>query len=115
MPSTLIGAQSGGVQLVSGRFFSGTIWPIGGVQLKAGISNSGPVYVALSGGVTIISGGALASGGMLDGYELSPGNTYFVPKFAVSGLLAASSGGGTVMVTCAAAVSGFCRVFWEGL
>lgn len=109
MPSTLIGAQSGGVYLVSGKFFSGTIWPIGFWTLKAARANSGMVYVGLSGGVTITSGGALASGGMLDGMEMAPGDTYPVPKFAVSGN---ASG---VMVTCAAGVSGFCRVFWEGL
>lgn len=109
MPSTLIGAQSGGVQLVSGNFFSGTSWPHGGIQLKASRSNSGHVYVGLSGGVTQTSGGALASGGMLDGMEVAPGDAYFIPKLVCSGRATA------VFITCDPTVSGRCRVFWEGL
>jgi hypothetical protein len=114
MPSTIIGAQSGGVSLVSGRFFSGAIWPIGGLQLIADRNNSGAVFVALSGNVTISSGGGLGSGGMLDGLPLYPGDSYFVPKFAISGNLA-TSGTAIVTVTVAAGVSGFCRLYWEGL
>ncbi len=64
MPSALLGFLSGGNNLLSGNYFSGqgVPHPVGGVQLRADKSNSGSIYVTLSGGVTITSGGLTASG-----------------------------------------------------
>lgn len=118
MPSTIVGDLSGGALLVSGNLFSGTaLWAnAGGLQLALDDGAPGAVYVGLPGlsgnYPSTISGGALASGlsgyYLTDGMELSPGDSYFVPKSRlVSGLAtprfvmpAASSGG---------------RVFWEVL
>lgn len=109
MPSLIVGAQSGGVPLVSGAIWSGNVVnkPNGGIQLRADFSNSGVVYVAYSGNVTIASGGALSSGGMMDGMPVGPGDGYFVPKLAIM------SGQPNVWFTVPAAISGFARIFWE--
>lgn len=84
MPSTMCFPQSGGTWICSGDIFSGTRYPVGGVQLALSKSGAGPVFVCipnLSGDVaTMNSGGSLSSGGMADGMELIPGGTYFVPK-----------------------------------
>lgn len=106
MPSSLPGFVSGGSLLVSGNPWSGNNVPIGGIQLKLAFNASGRVYVALSGNVTITSGGALASGGMNDGVELSPGEGYFIPKLGASGIM-------SVFVAVPPAASGQCRIFWE--
>ena len=108
MPSCLPGFVSGGALLVSGNPWSGTRLPVGGIQLKSASTSSGSVYVGYSGGITMLSGGALSSGGLLDGMELRPGEGYFVPKLAVSGVM-------NVFVAVPPAVSGQCRVFWEVL
>lgn len=107
MPSTLVGAQSGGVFLVSGNPYSGRPGFLRGIVLKSSIASSGNVYVSCSGGVTITSGGALASGGMMDGMELVPGQ-FYPGGFYLPG----TEGPAGIALTCAATVSGFVRVFW---
>lgn len=124
MPSTLVGDFSGGVFLVSGNILSGTPWDMGvgypgahgwmgGVQLKLAKLAPGTVYVGLpnpyvlSGvSTTLNSGGALASGGLLDGMELNPGEDYFVAKSRLV------SGWQSIRVVMPAASSG-ARLFWE--
>ena len=122
MPSTLVGGQSGGVLLVSGNVYSGSILDIGtgypggqgrvgGCQLKLASSASGSVYVGLPGlsgaAVTIGSGGFLSSGGLADGIPLSPGQDYFVPRSRLV------SGVETIQLIPEAAASGQARLFWE--
>lgn len=108
MPSTQLFVQSGGIGLVSGNLYSGGPQLVGGVQMKLAAAAPGLIYVALpnlSGTVgTFSSGGSLSSGGLTDGMELSPGESYFVPKTRlVSGietirlLAPATSSGGRVM------------------
>lgn len=108
MPSVIVGAQSGGVVLISGNPFSGRLWPIAGVLLKPSRDNTAAVYATFSGVATITSGGGLSSGGGADGMELSPGDAYMVPKAFCSGDVQ------KIRLTVAAASSGQ-RVFWEGL
>lgn len=112
MPSTLVTAASGApFPLVSGNFWSGTggFHPVGGIQLRAGLSNSGSVYVGLSGGMTVTSGGFFLSGGGLnDGMPLAAGDSLFIPKVAFQ-----TSGVVNVYVNCDAACSGQARIFWE--
>ncbi len=113
MPSTVLISQSGGMGLVSGTIYSGTPWPVGGVQLLySNTAQSGPIYVGLpnqSGTVsTGASGGNLSSGGMADGMEMIPGNSYFVPKVRLS------SGIESIRLIVPAAASG-ARVFWESM
>jgi hypothetical protein len=95
MPSQRLGFLSGGTNILSGNYFSGqgSIHPVGGIQLRAASTNSGLIYVGLSGGVTTGSGvfqqsGSFLSGlGKMDGIPLGPGDPYLIPKvaFAVSG------------------------------
>ncbi len=106
MPSAIPGFVSGGTLLVSGNPWSGTRLPLGGVLIKSATVASGNVYIGLSGGVTMLSGGALSSGGMLDGMELRPGGEYFVPKLGASGIM-------NIFVGVPPAASGQCRLFWE--
>lgn len=116
MPAQLLGFLSGGTNLLSGNYFSGqgAYRPVGGVQLRAASTNSGNIYVALSGGVTIGSGtfqqsGSLLSGlGRMDGIPLSPGDPYFIPKTAFS-----VSGNPQIYAQPDSACSGQARVFWE--
>lgn len=130
MPSLILGFISGnGTNIVSGNYWSGqgTIHPVGGVQLLTHPSNSGIVYVALSGaiglnsggrGITINSGvsqlsGGLVSGlGVMDGMPLSPGVSYFIPKLAFP---QSSSGVILPQVWCQpdAACSGQARIHFE--
>lgn len=116
MPSLQVFPQSGGIGIVSGNPYSGTLFPVGGVQLKVDTSG-GPIYVGLaiplgvtppvSGGpMTFTSGGSLTSGGLLDGVQLAPGDPYFIPKVRLS------SGLQTIRLNCAAASSGT-RLYWE--
>lgn len=123
MPSmTVIGdvaASSGGQTLVSGNTFSGQFNPVGGIQLKLADAAPGVVYIGLpppsflsgvaSGAtVTLASGGNLTSGGMNDGFEVGPGDSYFVPKVRLtSGIL-------SVRVISPAGSSGG-RLFWESM
>ncbi|RJQ26423.1 hypothetical protein C4577_03665 [Candidatus Parcubacteria bacterium] len=112
MPSAILISQSGGVGLISGNIFSGTPWPLGGVQLQYNASGPGPIYVGLpspisaTGAVTIKSGGGLSSGGLADGVEIYPGQPYFVSKARLV------SGIETIRVGVPAASSG-ARVDWE--
>ena len=117
MPSSIVGLISGGALLVSGGdVYSGSAqwYKAGGLQLKLAAGAPGIVYAGLpnlSGNYpSTISGGALASGlsGYLftDGMELSPGDTYFIPKVRLF------SGIETVRFAVPAASSGG-RVFWE--
>lgn len=110
MPSTLLFTQSGGISLCSGDIYSGSPQLVGGIQLKLQNTAPGLIYVGLpnlSGTVnTSTSGGSLSSGGLTDGMELSPGQSYFVPKTRlVSGVL-------TVRLIVPATASGG-RLFWE--
>lgn len=120
MPSTLLFVQSGGQLLVSGGIFSGTPWSltkwqgtasqVGGIQMKLSRTAPDTIYVGLpnlSGTVnTFLSGGSLSSGGMTDGMELAPGDSYFIP---MSRLI---SGIQTPRLMGPATASGG-RVFWE--
>jgi hypothetical protein len=111
MPGAVIGFFSGGQLLISGGNYSGGIAskPQGKIELAAWGSNSGTVYVALSGGVTIRSGGyPLSGGGLMDGFPLAPGDTYTIPKIALT-----VSGVFNIFVAPEAACSGQARVFWE--
>lgn len=114
MPSTIVGALSGGVPLVSGNPYSGDMTPYGGVQLRVSSDASGSVYVGValglrSGGITITSGGALASGGLSDAMELRPNDAYFVPRLQCSGQL------DKIYATVVAGISGRVRLFWEAI
>ncbi len=93
MPSVVVGFASGGTLILSGNPWSGIGKAgvlTGGVQLRMErfpVSASGSIFIALSGGMNINSGqytasGGPYSGGMLDGMQLTPGDTYFVPKLA---------------------------------
>lgn len=113
MPSILVGVISGGQLMVSGTLTSGRQpKPQGGIQIKAGGANSGNVYVALSGNMTINSGvlsaGGVASGGNMDGLALSPGDAYWVPAGAM-----AVSGAINVYLGTDAASSGQARIYYE--
>lgn len=123
MPSTIIRSVSGGAFLVSGNVFSGSIldvgtdYPtaggrVGGIQLRLAKLAPGTVYIGLpnlSGTVnTSTSGGDLSSGGLTDGMELNPSESFFVPRSRlVSGLQ-------SIKIIAAAASSGG-RLFWEML
>jgi hypothetical protein len=112
VPSTLLGFFSGGSLLVSGNVYSGVITPHSTIKLKNSADSSGNIYVGMllgyaSGGITMTSGGALASGGLADAMEVAPGSEYTLPRLVCSGNL------NKVAVHAAAAVSGRCRVFWE--
>jgi hypothetical protein len=118
MPSALIDWVSGGFNLLSG--VPGQLWsgwahqaPVGGIQIVADPSNSGAVYVAFSGGMTIQSGGYWLSGqvgsGYLDGMPVQPGGSYFVPKLAFP-----LSGAPQLFVQPSLAASGgYGRLYWE--
>lgn len=116
MPAQRLGFLSGGTNLLSGNYFSGqgAYRPVGGVQLRAALTNSGLVYVSLSGGVTIGSGtfqqsGSLLSGlGRMDGVPLSPGDPYFIPKTGFN-----ISGSPGVFVQPDANCSGNALITWE--
>lgn len=117
MPSAQITNQSGGMLLVSGNFFSGVFRPQGGCQIRADRANSGNIYVALSGGVTVGSGSYPLSGGIysgaLDGMELGPGDAYWIPAIAWSNKAGPTSGTPSIYVATDAAASGFARVWFE--
>lgn len=113
MPSTQLFFQSGGIGLVSGAIYSGSPRPVGGVQLLySNTAQSGPIYIGLpnlSGdATTAASGGSLSSGGLADGMEMIPGNSYFVPKVRLV------SGIESIRVLVPAPASG-ARLFWEPL
>lgn len=122
MPSTQLISQSGGVALVSGDIWSGSISPPhAGIQLRLDSTAVGPVYVGvrrkaqpdsapfsghLSGSITITSGGGLSSGGLSDGLRLDVGDSLYIPKIALS------SGIQDIRVAVPATSSG-ARLYWQ--
>ncbi len=123
MPSAIIGNASGGDWVVSGVPWIrgghplspwGSLPPANqlgaGIQLRWSPNSSGNLYVGLSGGLTVNSGGFLGSGysGLLDGVLLGPGDAYFIPRVAAS-----ASGLISVFATCDVAASGLGRLYWE--
>ncbi len=121
MPSVLIANHvSGGMPLISGNPWSGKLpMPQSVLNLRAAQSNSGMVYVGFSGGVTVNSGGfPLSGGGMLDGVEVGPGQSYAIPRAVfdrggTSGFYS-NSGGFGIFVKCDPAASGgFARLYYE--
>ena len=125
MASFLLGFKSGGNNLLSGSYFSGQggLHPVGGIQLRADKSNSGAIYVAFSGGMTIGSGGLNLSGfanmsGAMDGSPIYAGDGYFVPKLIFntppgsSGFIG-NSGNPGIFVNPDAACSGAARIYVE--
>lgn len=114
MPSIILGNQSGGQNILSGAYWSGRLGnpTVAGVQLRLAATAAGNAYVGLSGGVTVNSGAVIGSGGMssglLDGFLLTPGDTYFLPRIAVG-----ASGIPQVFVGTDAAASGQARMYVE--
>lgn len=113
MPSCQLISQSGGIGLVSGAVFSGTGFPKGGIQLLLQKSAPGNVSVAIpplsgwiSGYSTYSSGGSLSSGGFTDGFELTPGDSFFFPNCRLV------SGVESIRINVPAASSG-ARMFWD--
>ena len=119
MPSVFITNQSGGHLLFSGDMWSGQFRPQGGVQLRADRSNSGNIYVGLSGWVTVRSGDYPLSGGgytlgQLDGMQIGPGDAYWIPAIGFANKGGVTSGTPNIYVACDAAASGgFARLFYE--
>lgn len=116
MAGILVGQPlaSGAQQVIVGNPFSGSIHPVTGVQLKLASEASGSVYVGIqqSGIVTVNSGGYQLSGstaGINDGYQLGPGQTYFIPK----GALNQASGYWPIFVRHDATCSGQARLYYE--
>lgn len=106
MPSLIVGAQSGGVPIVSGNPYSGKFPQFGGVSLRVTTNSSGSAFVAYSGNITMFSGGALTSGGLRDGLELRVGDPAVgiaIPPNGLEGIYA----------TVAATVSGQVRLAWN--
>ena len=111
MPSYLIGNASGGELVISGNPWSGqnAQFPVGGIQIELDREASGSIYVGLSGIVTVKSGGFfLSGGGLLDGMQVKPGGSYFIPRLG-TGL----SGFISVRIASDPAVSGQGRAYWE--
>ncbi len=111
MPSIIVGNHpaSGAMILVSGNPWSGQNVPVGGVQLYLDPNASGRIYVGLSGGMTLNSGGQVLSGGGLnDGMAIAPGGAYFIPRIAFR-----SSGTINIYVHNDAAASGQARLYYE--
>ncbi len=103
MPSVLTTNQSGGQYIMSGLQWSGFHQvPIGSLQLLWDPNASGNAYVALSGGVTI------RSGGLMDGFPLVPGASYQIPKLG-----AQTSGNIQVTFSADAACSGQAFMFYQ--
>ncbi len=103
--------MSGGASLISGNPWSGNIFPWSEVFVKVGIAVSGLVYVGValdraSGGLTMNSGGALTSGGIADGVELRPGDSFTIPRLLCSG------NPDKIMVGVPTAISGTMRIYW---
>ncbi len=121
MPSVVLGFCSGipsgnyATNILSGNYFSGlgALHPYAGVQLRAAGTNSGNIYIALSGFMTITSGGFNTSGypnqsGRMDGMLMAPGDAYFIPRLGIN-----PSGGPLLYAQPDAACSGTARLFWE--
>lgn len=105
MPSFLVGAQSGGVQVMSGNPWSGSPTQPTGCWFRVSQAVSGLVYQGYSGGLTINSGVALATGGFLDGIERGPGEEWNVAL--------GPAGIPGIHFTCVAGVSGTLRVYFD--
>lgn len=106
MPSTIVGGQSGGVPLwQSGAMWSGPgLGIVGGVRLKV---VSGPAYIGFSGGLTINSGGGSASGGAMDGFEMTAADGHqVIPRMLIAS-------GQQLWATVPTAASGVPRVYWH--
>jgi hypothetical protein len=102
--------------LISGLATSGYLLkPQSFLQIKAAKANSGNIYVALSGGVTVISGTYPLSGGagLLDGMELCPGDAYAIPATCFPYHVGTISGQPSIYVMSDLPSSGFSRVFYE--
>lgn len=131
MPSYKFGyiPGSGFVPLISGNPWSGVrLPPQGYVYIVADVSNSGSLYISLSGGnplsgvtstlvgsggPTVQSGDFFQSGGaMMDGVQLRPGQTYTVPRGAVLNT-GPNSGAYSLCAACELAGSGRDRVYFE--
>jgi hypothetical protein len=110
MPSVLLGFVSGGTLLISGNPYSGLRRsPVGCIRLKVDLVASGPAYIGLSGGVTVLSGGfALSGGGSMDGTPVYPGEEYTIPALAIP-----TSGTFNLYAGTELAASGRCRVYYE--
>lgn len=110
MASTILGnpIASGPQVIISGNPFSGTVVPIGGVQLWLDSTASGAAYIGFSGNLTLTSGGMfLSGGGVNDGMKLTPNTGYFIPKMEfISGQL-------NVFAWVDVAGSGQARLWWE--
>ena len=112
MPSIQVGLFSGGQILISGNPWSGLPSPAGFILLRWDRAAAGNIYVALSGGMKISSGGTSSSwgfaySGLLDGMQLGPGDTYSIPKLALT-----VSGSLTIFGSPDAVASGN-RLFYE--
>jgi hypothetical protein len=107
MPGAIVTNASGGQNLLSGNYWSGQGWPVpvGGVQVVPGPSNSGNLWIGMSGGVTVNSGGPM------DGVPVKPGQAWFVPRVH----LFQGSGSPQLWVACEPSTSGFNSVFFEGI
>ena len=111
MPSFIVGnpVASGPQIFLSGNFWSGRLAPVGGILVALDIAASGAVYIGLSGGTTLNSGGMLLSGGgNLDGVQLNPGKERFIPRLGLN-----PSGSIGLYFRHDVACSGQGRVFWE--
>ncbi len=123
MPSILVVFSSGnlnsgapgGTNILSGNYWSGqgAQHPYAGVRLATPATNSGNLYIGLSGGMTVTSGGLNTSGaanssGGMDGMVLPPNTVYFVPRLAFG-----TSGTPRIFVQPDAACSGQARIHWE--
>jgi hypothetical protein len=111
MPSYLVSNLSGGDLLYSGDLYSGYGAPYGGVIVTADKKNSGNIYVSLSGGMTIQSGGVWLSGraGVMDGIAIPPGTSYWIPKTGI----VKTSGTLNIYVASDAACSGQAVAYYE--
>jgi len=118
MPSLNLFVRSGGIGLVSGDIYSGSILDLryhiqggpGGIQFRLDKDAPGPIYVGLynlSGtNPTFNSGGSFSSGGLTDAMPLWPGDAYNIPRYRLT------SGIQSVRVLGAAGSSG-ARLYWE--
>ncbi len=103
MPSIQLTPTSGGQVINLTTNWSGTGSPKNYVELTRTLSGSLPVYVGLSGGTT------LNSGGLLDGTPFEPGQRIEIPR---AGLNANLSGEQRIFLQSVAAQSGE-RVYYE--
>ena len=115
MPGIRLNNQSGGQLAISGAWYSGNgSEPIGSILFRAAVYNSGAMYVGLSGGITINSGGLNLSGfangsGLMDAVPVYPGDCYQLPRLATLRY----SGNFNVYIATDPAVSGQGYAFWE--